>query len=279
MRSWDSDNKISSGRMPSSRTGTRSSSRRIPIPPRAAISLVAQVSPAAPRSCTAITPPARSASSVASIRSLPANGSPICTEARSSRSDPVSSSSEANAAPPMPSRRCARRRASRHCRGPRRGTAPHSRGGAVEGIHRARMIVAFHLERDRPPAADVQYAGILAGTLQQAWALRGQQLERDFGVLVPAVFRPHHPEHLQLQLGWIPPQPPADFLVLVARQADGFWSQRGRRHLLWPLVIASPEGAWRSPLLRGAQPRGNLVQMRLLRRFAPRNNGGDRRFE
>src|SRR5436309_16121678 len=117
------------------------------------------------------------------------------------------------------------------------------------------MIVAFHLERDRPPAADVQHAGILAGTLQQAWALRGQQLERDFRVLVPAMFRPHHPEHPQLQRGWIPPQPAADFLVLVARQADGFWSQRGRRHLLWPFSHREPpRGVAISPVARGAAP-------------------------
>ena len=50
MRSCDSESSISYGVMPSSRSGTASSSRTIPAPPRPAISSELDVSPAAPMS-------------------------------------------------------------------------------------------------------------------------------------------------------------------------------------------------------------------------------------
>ena len=50
IRSWDSDMRISSGRSDASRSGTRSSSTAMPPSPLEASSLVAQDSPAPPRS-------------------------------------------------------------------------------------------------------------------------------------------------------------------------------------------------------------------------------------
>ena len=50
MRSWDSLVMISNGSMPGSRVGMAVTSTSMPTPPREAVSLVAQVMPAPPRS-------------------------------------------------------------------------------------------------------------------------------------------------------------------------------------------------------------------------------------
>ena len=71
---------------------------------RAATSLTAHVSPAAPRSCTASIASAATSSSVASRRSFSRNGLPTWTDGRFS-SDPVPSSNDAKSdAPAIPSR-------------------------------------------------------------------------------------------------------------------------------------------------------------------------------
>ena len=102
IRSWDSLSSTSSAVMPSSRRGTRLRSISIPTPPRADISARAQVSPAAPISWIAMTAPEARASRLASMSSLPVNGSPICTAERS-RGSPASSA-DAKEAPWIPSR-------------------------------------------------------------------------------------------------------------------------------------------------------------------------------
>ena len=79
MRSCDSEIITSNGSRPGSRRGIASRSTSIPVPPRSAVSHVAQVIPAAPRSWTPTTRPFAISSSVASISSFSANGSPTWT--------------------------------------------------------------------------------------------------------------------------------------------------------------------------------------------------------
>src|SRR4029078_3395810 len=76
----------------------------IPVPARSADSDVAQVIPAAPRSWTATTRPPARISSVASITSFSANGSPTWTEGRFDGSWSPNVALASTDAPPIPSR-------------------------------------------------------------------------------------------------------------------------------------------------------------------------------
>ena len=73
---------ISKGSIPCSRSGTRATSISIPTSPLLAISLAAEVRPAAPRSCSETSSPRSSSSRQHSISFFSANGSPICTLGR-----------------------------------------------------------------------------------------------------------------------------------------------------------------------------------------------------
>gem|GEM_PF-4938126 len=103
MRSCDSESITSSGVMPSSRRGTRSTNRSTPFPARCAISATLEESPAAPMSWTPATRPLSIASRQASRSSFSRNGSPTWT-AGLSASEASERSAEANTAPPNPSR-------------------------------------------------------------------------------------------------------------------------------------------------------------------------------
>ena len=76
----------------------------MPIPPRSAVSEVAHVMPAAPRSWTLSTIPPWISSSVASMRSFSANGSPTWTDGRLDGSSWVNVADARTLAPPIPSR-------------------------------------------------------------------------------------------------------------------------------------------------------------------------------
>ena len=83
IRSCDSLVMTSNGSMPGSRRGHLGDVRRpCPTPPLAAVSLVAHVSPAPPRSWTPTTRPASSSARQASISRFSSNGSPTCTLGR-----------------------------------------------------------------------------------------------------------------------------------------------------------------------------------------------------
>jgi hypothetical protein len=103
MRSWLSLMRISSGVSVGSRSSTFSRSTRMPEPPLAASSLVAQEIPAAPRSWIASTSSSRYSSRQHSMSTFSANGSPTCTAGRLV-GPPSAKVSEARIdAPPMPS--------------------------------------------------------------------------------------------------------------------------------------------------------------------------------
>ncbi len=105
IRSWDSLARISCGTIDASRSGTRSSSMRMPVLPAAAVSASAQVSPAPPRSWMPLVSLRSNSSRHASMRIFSVNGSPTCTLGRFA--GPPDSSKVALAStetPPMPSR-------------------------------------------------------------------------------------------------------------------------------------------------------------------------------
>ena len=103
IRSWDSDIIISMGSMPGSLSGTFEMSTSIPHPPRSAVSQVAQVSPAPPKSWS---PSRRSFSNISrhtSIRSFSVNGSPTWTLGRFCSEFSSNSWEARTLTPPMPS--------------------------------------------------------------------------------------------------------------------------------------------------------------------------------
>ncbi|OQB89179.1 MAG: hypothetical protein BWX84_02543 [Verrucomicrobia bacterium ADurb.Bin118] len=86
------------------RCGTRSSSISIPVPARAAVSQVEQVSPAAPMSCIPATAPVASNSRQAPHTRFSMTGSPAGTAPRWRSAEASVRSCDANTAPASPSR-------------------------------------------------------------------------------------------------------------------------------------------------------------------------------
>ena len=107
IRSCDSLERISAGVMPVARSGTVSSSMRMPPSPALASSEVAQDRPAPPRSWMPTTVPDAISSRQHSMSTFSVNGSPTCTEGSFLRPAADSSPSKVSLAstetPPMPS--------------------------------------------------------------------------------------------------------------------------------------------------------------------------------
>ena len=105
IRSWDSLVITSWASMPGSRRGTAETSTSMPTPPRDAVSLVAHVRPAPPRSWMPMTRPSSSICRHASMRRFSSYGSPTWTLGRLSPSSSAENPAEASTlTPPMPSR-------------------------------------------------------------------------------------------------------------------------------------------------------------------------------
>ncbi len=65
-------------------------------------------------------------------------------------------------------------------------------GRALERLNRAGMIMALHLERDRPAVADIHYTRVFfAGLDQNIWARGGKLLQLFLRIFVRAMFAPH----------------------------------------------------------------------------------------
>jgi hypothetical protein len=108
MRSWLSLVITSAGVIPGSRRGTAEASTSMPTPPRLAVSLVAQASPAPPRSWMPTRSPASSSVRQASMSRFSSKGSPTWTLGRLAASSPSSlppkPADASTDTPPMPSR-------------------------------------------------------------------------------------------------------------------------------------------------------------------------------
>src|ERR671910_85732 len=61
------------------------------------------------------------------------------------------------------------------------------------------MVVALHLERERPPISHLDHAGVLPWPLQHMRPLVREAAEERARVLVAAVFAPHYGEQRELQ--------------------------------------------------------------------------------
>ena len=81
--------------------------------------------------------------------------------------------------------------------------------------------MALDLERDRLSAAEVDDAGVLARSLQDAVAVGGQPAEERRGVLVPAVLAPEEGEDRELEVVRVALEQRADALQLPVGQPEG----------------------------------------------------------
>ena len=91
-------------------------------------------------------------------------------------------------------------------------------GRALIGLDVARMVVALHLEHDGLPVADVDHAGVLAGTLDHPRRLGRQTPQMDARGFVRAVLVPHRREDPELGKGRHPPDQLENALILVRLQ-------------------------------------------------------------
>ena len=103
-----------------------------------------------------------------------------------------------------------------------------ARGGALERLDRGGVVVALDLERDREPVAEVEHAGVLARPLEHARAARGQPLQEERRVLVPAVLRPEEREDRELEVVRVAPEQRADSLELPVGEAECAMERRIR---------------------------------------------------
>ena len=76
----------------------------------------------------------------------------------------------------------------------------HTGRGTLEGLDRGGMVVALDLEADGLAVAEIEHAGVLTGTLQDAFTRGGKPLEEEGRVLVAAVLRPEEREDRQLEM-------------------------------------------------------------------------------
>jgi hypothetical protein len=83
------------------------------------------------------------------------------------------------------------------------------------------MVVALDLERDGEPLADVDDAGVFAGSLQDPLARGGQPLEERRRMLVATVLGPEQREDRELEVIRLPAEQVTDPVKLAVRQPKG----------------------------------------------------------
>ena len=98
--------------------------------------------------------------------------------------------------------------------------AADARGGALERLDRARVVVRLDLERAGQAVADRHRARVLARPEDQLAALDRERLEQPARVLVAAVLAPHQREDRELDLVRLAPHLLHDQLVLVVGEAQ-----------------------------------------------------------
>jgi hypothetical protein len=127
--------------------------------------------------------------------------------------------------------------------------------------------VALDLERDREPVAEVDYARVFAGPLQDTFARGGQPLQERRRMLVAAVLGPQQREDRELEVIRLPAEQVADSLELAVRQPEGAMKRlfRYRRQI--------PE----SSRLTGRVVRAFYVAMRSIGSNGPSARAGSRR--
>ena len=96
---------------------------------------------------------------------------------------------------------------------------PHSRGRALKGLNKRRVIMRLNLERASPAISNVDDPRILSRPLHNQPAARRQALEMHARRLVGAVLAPHHAEDAEFGNSRLAsPEKLFDFFVLVRRE-------------------------------------------------------------
>ena len=104
-------------------------------------------------------------------------------------------------------------------------------GCSLIGLDVAGMVVRFDFEGAGPAVADVDDARVLAGSLHDELAARGQALEVDFGGFVGAVLAPHHGINAEFGEGGGAAE--GDFDAAVFVRGDAVLRQKLRRNGGW----------------------------------------------
>ena len=103
--------------------------------------------------------------------------------------------------------------------------------GPLERLDRGRMVVRLDLEGDGLALAEVDHACVLAGALQDPFALGGQPLQEEGRVLVAAVLRPEQREDGELEVVRVAPEQLADAVELLVGQPQRTVERLFRRDL------------------------------------------------
>src|SRR2546428_3102397 len=90
------------------------------------------------------------------------------------------------------------------------------------------MVVRLHLEHDRQAFADVDRAGVFAGTLQHTRTARRQVPQQLARVLVAAMLAPHRAEHPKLDQVRLATEVTDDLFVFGGEKAEGAERSRVR---------------------------------------------------
>jgi hypothetical protein len=103
------------------------------------------------------------------------------------------------------------------------------------------VVVALDLEGDREAVAEIEDAGVLAGSLKHARPGRREPLQKKRGVLVSAVLRPEEREDGELEVVGVPPEERADSLELAIREAKCAMERRIRRRAQEPSLSTASD--------------------------------------
>src|ERR671917_2956416 len=110
------------------------------------------------------------------------------------------------------------------------------------------MVVALHLERERPPISHLDHACVLSRPLQHMPPLVREAAEERARVLVAAVFAPHYGEQRELQEVGCPSHQLQDAVVLEVREPQ-------RAVCLLDVQTPAPTSTERSILSPSSEPR------------------------
>jgi hypothetical protein len=93
--------------------------------------------------------------------------------------------------------------------------------GSLERLDRGRVVVALDLERDCEPVAEADDTGVFTRSLQDTITFRGQALQQEGRMLVPAVLRPEQGEDRELEVVGVSAEQVADTVELPVGQPEG----------------------------------------------------------
>ena len=96
--------------------------------------------------------------------------------------------------------------------------AADARGSPLKRLDRRGVVVAFDLEGQPLPLAQIDHTGVFTGADQDAGPAGGEARQQRPAVAVAAVLGPHDAEHAQFGPVGGPAQAPADLVVISAAE-------------------------------------------------------------